>query len=175
MPAPKGHPRWGNPLKPKKYSPERLWEGAKEYFEWCDNNPIMVAEQSKLPQRLTAAMTATMKPAMIKKFLTQLIDIPYKRPYTIEGMCLHLNISRETFDNYSNIEGYETYFDICRAIRRIIDTQHFEGGMVGQFNANIVTRKLGLAEKHSSEINLNIPKVEVDNEETGKAIKGLFE
>ena len=69
MPAPKGHPLWGNPIKPKKYTPEKLWEGAIEYFKWCDENPIIVIEQSKMPQRLDAVMMKTMKPAMVKAFL----------------------------------------------------------------------------------------------------------
>lgn len=33
MPAPKGHPRWGNPLNPKKYTPNTLWKKSCEYFE----------------------------------------------------------------------------------------------------------------------------------------------
>lgn len=147
MPAPKGHERWGNPLNPKKYTPEELWNGALDYFKWADENPWMKIEQSKMPQRLSPTMAKEMKSSLIKKFLSQVVEIPTQRPYTIEALCLHLNITRETFDNYSKEKGYETYFDICRAIRDIIDNNHLEGGMVGAFNANIVTRKLGLKEQ----------------------------
>ena len=157
MAAPKGHPLWGNPLKPKKYTPEELWDGACNYFEWCDNNPIISIEQSKAPQRLDSSMMKTMKPAMIKAFLKQTVEMPLARAYSIERLCIHLDIHRMTFDNYSKLEGYETYFDICTRIREIIDSQHFEGGMAGIFNAGIVTRKLGLAEKKEVDMSMDIP------------------
>lgn len=174
MAAPKGHPLWGNPCKPKKYSPEELWNKSLEYFEWVDNNPIMIVEQTKMPQRLDASMMKTMKPAMVKKFLTQTVELPHQRCYSLEGLCMFLNIDDDTFRNYSREVGYETYFEVCARIRKIIDKQHLEGGMAGTFNANIVTRKLGLVEKSHNEVNVNMPKVEVQDKETAKAIEGLF-
>lgn len=150
MPAPKGHPLWGNPLKPKKYTPDELWEGATDYFKWCDENPLILVEQTKAPQKLSNEI-ARLKPNLVKSFLKQTIDLPKQRAYSIERLCIFLNISRETFDNYSKADGYETYFDICLRIRQIIDSQHFEGGMAGLFNSNIVTRKLGLVEQQKTE------------------------
>lgn len=144
MPAPKGHPLWGNPLKPKKYTPEELWEGACIYFDWANENPWIKNEKDNSPSKPTLIDGEIIVPP-------KYVQIPIQRPYSIEAMCIHLNISRETFDNYSKTVGYETYFDICTHIRHIIDTQHFEGGMVGAFNANIVTRKLGLVEKKEIE------------------------
>lgn len=147
MPAPKGHPLWGNPRKPKKYTPKRLWEFALDYFTWCDKHPIMVIEQAKMPQRLTDSMVKSIKPSLIKSFMKQVVELPRPRAYSIEGLCLHLNISRSSFDRYSSGEEYKTYWDTCRAIKDIIDRQHFEYGMSNVFNAGIVTRKLGLADK----------------------------
>jgi len=126
-PAPKGHPLWGNPLNPKKYTPTQLWDGACNYFQWCDDNPILKVEQTKLPQKLDAQMMKTMKPAMIKAFLKQTVEMPLQRAYSIEGLSNYLNIDPDTFSNYSNKEGYETYFGICTRIRKIIDDQHFTG------------------------------------------------
>ena len=127
MPAPKGHPRWGNPMNVKKLTPEELWVGAVAYFEWCNANPWI-------------------KKQWVGKDAIE-VEEELQRPYSIWGLCVHVNISQDTFENYSKAEGYETYFGICAHIKKIIDSQHFEGGMVGAFNANIVTRKLGLAEK----------------------------
>ena len=130
MPAPKGHPLWGNPLNPKKYEPEELWLKACQYFEWCKENPWK--KQDFVKGGDSAGM---------------IVELKTERPFSLEGLCIYLNISTDTFSNYSKLEGYETYFGVCRYIRQIIDNQHFEGGMVGTFNANIVTRKLGLVEK----------------------------
>jgi len=92
MSAPKNHPRWGNPLNPKKYTPEDFWNGACDYFEWCNKNPIMVVEQTKMPQKLSDSMVRGMKPSMIKSFLKQTIELPHSRAYSIEGLCVFLNM-----------------------------------------------------------------------------------
>lgn len=175
MAAPKGHPLWGNPLKPKKYTPEQFWEGACEYFQWCEDNPIMVIEQSKMPQRLDASLAKTLKPSQIKGFMKQTIELPHPRAYSIEGLCIFLNIDMQTFYNYaSNEETYKTYFETCTRIRNIIDNQHFTGGMAGTFNAGIVTRKLGLAEKTNNEHTVTFPKIEVRDQQTANEIEKLI-
>lgn len=130
MPAPKGHKMWGNPIKPKTYTPEELWNKAVEYFEWCEENPWLKHEAIKSGQNCG-----------------ELVQVPCERPYSIGAFCVFANISQVTFLNYATKEGYETYFTICSHIKEIIDKQHFEGGMIGAYNANIVTRKLGLKEQ----------------------------
>lgn len=134
MPAPKGHEKWGNPLNPKKYTPKGFWEKACEYFEWSDNNPWVKKEAVKSGEN--AGM---------------LIEIPTERPYSIERLCLFAGITNQTFLNYESKEGYETFFEVTARVRMVIDSQHFEGGMTGSFNANITTRKLGLVDRQDIE------------------------
>jgi len=135
MPAPKGHPLWGNPCKPKIFqSPEELRDMAEGYFQWCAENPMVKNDFIKSGQNAG-----------------DIVEIPIERPFSIEGFCNYANITVQTFRNYEKGEGYETYFPVCTHIRQVIDSQHFEGGMVGNFNANIVTRKLNLAEKQEIE------------------------
>ena len=129
MAAPKGHEIWGNPIKPKTYKPDEFWLKAVEYFEWCKVNPWMKQEAIKSGQNCGG-----------------LVNVPCERPYSIGALCVYANISEDTFENYSKKEGYETYFGICKHIKLVIDKQHFEGGMIGAYNSNIVTRKLGLKE-----------------------------
>ena len=104
MAAPKGHKRWGNPLKPKKYTPEELWQIAIDYFEWCDNNPLSITEQSRMPQKLTNEMAKTLKPNQINKFMKQIVELPTQRAYSIEGFCVFANMSKITFYNYESKE-----------------------------------------------------------------------
>lgn len=131
MPAPKGHPLWGNPIKPKLYTPEGLWDKFVEYIDWSDANPIVSEDFIK------GGMAAGEK-----------VLVNHSRAYSIERFCVFANMSDDTFSNYEKKEGYETYFGVCKRIRKIIDSQHFEGGMAGVFNANITTRKLGLKEQN---------------------------
>jgi hypothetical protein len=137
MAAPKGHEKWGNPIKPKKYQPLELWDKAIEYFEHNLNNPWIKKEVVK------SGMHAG-----------EVVDLEIQRPYSIEAFCLFAKITYQTFQNYSKEKGYETYFEVCKRVREIIDTQHFEGGMVGEFNSNLTARKLGLTDKqdHKHEI-----------------------
>lgn len=150
----KGHPMWGNPLKPKKYTPIELWDKAIEYFAWCDKNPIQIVEQAKMPQRLPSNYDKKVH-GSIKNFTQQLVKLPMQRAYSIEGFTNFANICFNTFANYQS-DDYnkkdETYLKVCLRIRKIIDDQHFTGGMAGTFNANIVTRKLGLADKKEMDI-----------------------
>lgn len=184
MAAPKGHPLWGNPLNPKKYTPETLWDKAVEYFEWCNKNPIKIIEQSKMPQRLPSNYSKETH-GSIKQFTKQTIELPHQRAYSIEGFCCFANISFQTFRNYESKEtekdgkvyenkDYITFLEVCKRIREIINYQHFSGGMAGIFNANIVTRKLGLSEKldHGSSDGSMSPKPTIVVQ-SGKAKKDL--
>lgn len=144
--------KWGNPTRPKKHTPAELWHQACQYFEWCDQNPWIKMQPAKTtpkhpapPQEPTLFDLDELTPQPPPPPAT--IPVPVQRPYTIEGLCTYLDINRTAFDNYSYKEEHEAYFDTCARIRQIIDTQNFEGGMVGAFNAGIVTRKLGLADR----------------------------
>jgi hypothetical protein len=47
------------------------------------------------------------------------------RPYTIEGLCVFLDIDSRTFRNYQNKEEYKDFFPILWKIEDIIKTQKF--------------------------------------------------
>lgn len=175
MVAPKGHPIWGNPRKPKKYTPQKYWEGACKYFDWSIKNPIKIIEQSKMPQKLPSNYKKETH-GPIKNFTKQVIELPHARAFSIERLCVFLNIHRSTFNNYLSGKGYETYFDISLRIKDIIDSQHFEGGMSGLFNAGIVTRKLGLAEKndHTSSDGTMTPNIIVSSKKTEEELNKLI-
>lgn len=116
--------------KQKAYAPDELWAKSIEYFEWCDSNPWHKNDFIRSGDNAG-----------------KLVHLETARPYTITGLCLHLEISDDTFQNYSHKDGYEAYFGICKRIRQIIYTQKFEGAAVGAFNANIIARDLGLVDK----------------------------
>ena len=135
MGAPKGHPMWGNPLNPKVFNaPKDLWESACKYFQYCDANPWVKNEAIKSGDMVGTTM-----------------EVETAKPYTLTGLCCFLNISLETFSNYSKNQDYKTFFGVCKQIREIVYTQKFEGAAVGVFNANIIARDLGLSEKKDVE------------------------
>jgi hypothetical protein len=119
-PAPKGNKfALGNSGRAKKFeSPEQLKLFIDQYFDWCDANPIIRIEwNGKDPVSC---------------------DVPTQRPYTVEGLCLHLDIDRATLLNYQKEKGYEEFFNIITHYKRRITENNITYGMTGAYNANLV-------------------------------------
>lgn len=126
---------WG---KPKAYQPEELWEKACDYFQWCQDHPWVKNEAVK------GGDNAGM-----------IIKVPTSRPFTIHGFCIHAGIVTATFYNY---EKDKAYLEIITRIREVIYSEKFEGAAVGAYNANIIARDLGLADK--KEVNKVVKKLD---------------
>ncbi|HEV7333237.1 MAG TPA: DNA-packaging protein [Flavisolibacter sp.] len=109
--------------------PEEIWRQACEYFEWCEQNPLI---------------TIDFKGNRAKK-----VKIPKMRPFTMKGLCFYLGIGESTWDNYRKREEFR---DVVNDIERIIYVQKFEGAAAGLLNANIISRDLGLQENISANI-----------------------
>jgi hypothetical protein len=129
MPAPRRNQFWKHRSThgPKKIfeSPEQLWNAACEYFEWCDRNPLKEQKAFSNGKRVT---------------------VPLMRPFTHRGLCIFLDISRQTWDNYRN-SANEGLLDIIEKISDIIYVQKFDGAVTGLMKENIIARELGLGEK----------------------------
>lgn len=148
MGAPKGNKFWQLRSKHGRdklfATPDLLWEAACEYFEWCEENPWYRKEAVK-----SGELAGT------------IISVPTERPYTLQGLCRYLNCSTEYLKHFeaNNIDS-EDFMPIITRIREAIYQQKFEGASVGVFNANIITRDLGLADKKDHTSNgetMNIP------------------
>lgn len=112
-------------------TPEELSNLANEYFQWCIENPL----QEQVIQKRKISRDEE----VIEKH-----DLDKMRPFTLTGLCNHLDVSLQTFLNYEKLDDF---FDIVTRIRQIIETQQFEGAASGFLNPNIIARKLGLTDK----------------------------
>ena len=113
--------------KPKFDGPEPLWAACLEYFEWCENNPL-------LEYKGFAFQGAVTKEAF-----------PKMRAMTIGGLCIFLDIDVTTWRDWK-----ETRPDLSTVITRteaIIFEQKFTGAAADLLNPNIIARDLGLADK----------------------------
>jgi hypothetical protein len=118
-----------------------MWEAACEYFEWCDNNPFYEHD---------------IKPS--GKVLKE-VSIPRKRPYTIQGLCIFWGVATAYLRQFKNGPNCPTGSDFSTVISQIEDViykQKFEGAASGFFNANIISRDLGLADKKEVDANVNL-------------------
>ena len=161
MAAPKGNRLesvYYPPYKTRAYAtPELIREECDSYFNWIDENPIMKNEALK--SGLDAG---------------KIISIPTQRPYLLEGLCDHLGITVQTFLNYESKPEYKEYFDICTYVRQRIYRQNLEFGYSGAFDAGLVARKLGIADKKEFEANIKATEIIVRNEEEKKVLQDLI-
>lgn len=128
-------------------SANALWKRSLEYFEWCDNNPFYKSEQLKKPG--TGMVVGD-------KFIPgeTLVDMPVKRPYTLKGLCIFLGVNEKYFNTF--VRKHEVkeikvdrsdWLEVIAKIKDIVGNQQYEGAAAGFFQANIVARMLGLADK----------------------------
>lgn len=137
MAAPKGNQFWKLRSKHGRdklfATPELLWEAACEYFQWCDENPW-----------------TTRKEITKNRKQHELQVSPISRPYSLMGFCLYVGSSTSWWSEFRSTcldKGEKGFLNVIARIEGTIKTQQFEGACVGSFNANIISRTLGLADK----------------------------
>lgn len=139
--APKGNQFWKLRSKNgrnKLFStPELLWEAACEYFAYCDNHPWKVLKNKK------------------KGKTKEEEECPTQCPYTLTGLCAYLDVGEEYWRNFKK-EGHEGFSWVITRVENIIKSQQLQGAMVGAYNANIVSRINGLADKQEIDHSGNI-------------------
>lgn len=142
----KGYWTWRkNTGRPKNLkSTKQLWQAAIEYFEWCDDNPFKMQDFIRGGD---AAGT--------------IIELDKMRPYTWMGLEMWLRdkgIIAKLDDYRANKDNrYPAFADTLTHIEQIIRDQKFSGAAAGFFNANIISRDLGLTDKTQNTITVEQP------------------
>lgn len=137
MAAPKGNKFWQLRSKHGRdklfKTPDLMWQAACEYFEWCDNNPLM--------ETVVHGKDST------------IIQLPKMRPYTIHGLCSYLDCNTQYFKTFKAqlTEKDKDFNTVITRIEEIIYRQKFEGASCGFLNPNIIARDLGLTDKQQIE------------------------
>jgi hypothetical protein len=130
MAAPKGNRFWEARAKHGRNliftSSDILWDACCEYFVWVDDNPLH-----------------EVKAFAFQGVVTQ-ESIPKMRAMTIDGLCLFLDISTDTWKLYTDREDF---IGVTRKAENVIRSQKFSGAAADLLNANIIARDLGLTDK----------------------------
>lgn len=167
MAAPKGNEFWKMRTKTGRNrlfaEPEALWEAACEYFQWCDEHPWTTrkATQKNVPVKVVKDKEIVIE----NQQQTQQEVTPTSRPYSLMGMCVYLGASTNWWNEFRSAcinKRDKDFLEVIARVEETIKTQQFEGACVGAFNANIIARTLGLADKQ-----------EVDHTTQGKPFKGF--
>ena len=130
MPAPKGNSFWRERTshgRPSVFSsPEQMEAGCEAYFEWVESHPLYEAQTVHYAGKF------------------QTVRLPRPRAMTLKGLCLHLGISRSTWDQYARIQGFT---NISTRAREIIWACKLELAAANLLDANLIARDLGLKDK----------------------------
>jgi hypothetical protein len=140
----------GAPFKFTATEFDLAWQ---QYFQWVDDNPWYKAEAIK-----SGEMAGT------------IIRVPTSRPYSEIGFIsfhnlgekylqqLAKNLEEKSLEGVST-EEHEQLSSVLTQARARCYAQKFEGAAVGAFNANIIARDLGLADKKEidNQVTVNKP------------------
>lgn len=119
-------------------SPTLLWEAACEYFQWCEDNPIIDPRSFGGKQAI-------------------------QRPFTMQGLCLFLDCSTGYFRTFKATQDQkQDFLAIILRIEETVYQQKFENAAIGVYNQNIIARDLGLVEKSESKLEAKIDTEEID-------------
>lgn len=159
MPAPLGNRFWELRSKHGRgklfETPELMWQAACEYFEWCENNPLMEVEQAKGSPKSEKDDDGNIS------WSPNLIELPKMRPFTLQGLCFYLNCNTAYFRSFKAQERAqkEDFSTIIAEIEETIYNQKFSGAAAGFLNANIIARDLGLADKTENQHNVVVEQI----------------
>jgi hypothetical protein len=134
--------------------PEQLRIACEEYIEWVDSNPL---QEERIAQYQGVFVKGT---------------VEKMRAMTLGGLCIFLDICRNTWDRYREEEDFLT---VTKKIEEIIRDQKFTGAAADLLNANIIARDLGLKDKIENESTVKIKSDNPDDytdEELLEILKG---
>lgn len=129
--------------KPKKMTPDELLDACNGYFQFIESNPFQEEQIINRTSKIESADGRTIELPYTKATVSKM------RPFTIEGLCNHIGIVKQTLLNW---EKESDYLDVITRVRQIIYNQKFEGAASGFLNPNIIARDLGLSDKKEIEV-----------------------
>lgn len=126
--------------RPLKYTPKQLAEKFVEYVNWEKEHPIRI----KVTETSTSAQGNTYGKESVEE---------KPRLVSIEGFCIWLGEARAWWTQLDNPDAkHRDEFSTVKAkIREYCEKYQKEMASSGLFNANIISRLLGLADRQQVE------------------------
>lgn len=115
--------------------PSDLYDAAIEYFEDSLNDPMYEVEAKVVGGKI------------------KMVNTPKQRPFTVHGLTLFLGVSLDFWCHFKKSKTAQTedFARVISYIEQAMYKQKFDGASNGFFNANIISRDLGLVDKSSVE------------------------
>jgi len=119
-------------------TPEELFSACFDYFEWCNENPII--EQKPMSVSMGSGMGTEIV----------LTDVPHRRMYTEAGLCMHIGIGSMTWWHWKTPEApryWEEAQDVIDWALMTIRDQNITLASLGLLNPVLIMRVLGIKEQ----------------------------
>lgn len=110
-------------------TPEDLYTAFEEYRDFVKSNP-------KLVQKLA---------------YNQVVNIEHELPLTLQGFETFVSADLSRYLSAKKGTTYEHYAITIRRIKKEIQSDQLQGALIGTFNANLVSRLVGLHAKETAE------------------------
>lgn len=151
--------------RPLKYTPEQLLEKFQEYVQWAIDHPIE-----------TGSKTTVSGGNADHEWNNETVkEDKHPRLVSIGGFLVHIGGSESWWSMLEKSKRADDFLKVKTFIREYCAQYQKEMASAGIFNANIISRLLGLADKvqHSGE--LNVRPIVLENEAQRKELKELDE
>ena len=103
----------------------KLWQACNDYFQWNKDNPLIEYKVFCQNGKIVSAELSKM------------------RAMTIDGLCIYLQIHRDTWYEMAKREHLA---NTCKQVAMILRDQKFSGAAGGLLNPMIIARDLGLVD-----------------------------
>lgn len=124
--------------RPLKYKPRELLDKFEDYVQWLRDNPVEV-ESTFSGMRGREKETADKSTTVRKQKMY--------RPATIAGFLVHIGATDAWWTNLDKGKNGKEFLRVKSYIKEYCENNQKEGAIIGIFNANIISRLLGLADK----------------------------
>lgn len=133
-------------------NPQLLWEAACEYFEHTDNNP----------EYMVKPMVTSVGDNQGSE--VQMVKVPVRQPYTLHGLCIYIGCATSYLRYFKSVSNDEAFLTVIAEIEDVVYKQQYNGASSGFFNANIISRALGLVDRQdrtSGDMPIQAPVIQV--------------
>lgn len=126
--------------RPPKYTPKQLAEKFVEYVNWEKEHPIRI----KVTETSTSVQGNTYGKESVEE---------KPRLVSIEGFCIWMGETKAWWQklDHDNAKHKDEFFALKNQIREYCEKYQKEMATSGLFNANIISRLLGLADRQQVE------------------------
>lgn len=157
------YPEFKNPLigRPLSYKPAELAEKFVEYIEWAKNHPIVITETEegeKMGKTTDIVITKT-KPRLV----------------SISGFLVFLGKQWNWWCELDHSKQAAAFLRVKQCVREYCEHYQTEMATIEMFNANIISRLLGLADKREVDAKVSGVTVNVTSQESAQVLQDIID